>query len=302
MVMLMNIDLTDLRLFLHIDEAGSITAGAQRACMTLASASERVRGMEASVGAALLLRGRRGVMPTEAGRALLHHAREVIRQMDLLADDLGEYGEGRKGMVRVLCNTSALSEHLPVMLSRFLATHPGISVDLEERASHEIAAAVRSQACDLGVLSDLVDLSGLSVWPIAPDPLTLVVPARHDWAARTSVSLHEVMAAEFVGLAGESALQRHIVRQARMLGGALRFRLRVGSLDMVCRMVGQGIGVGIVPKAVAQRCRRTAGIRCVRLVDAWADRSLVLCARDLSILPLYVRQLAEVVAPGSARS
>jgi DNA-binding transcriptional LysR family regulator len=58
--------------------------------------------------------------------------------------ELGDYGTGLKGHVRLLCNTSALSEHLPELLSVFLASHPGISIDLEERPSYEIADAVRT--------------------------------------------------------------------------------------------------------------------------------------------------------------
>ena len=63
----MRFDLTDLRLFLHVQETGS-TAGARRSNMTLASASERVRGMEDTLGVPLLLRGPRGA-ETDAGRA-----------------------------------------------------------------------------------------------------------------------------------------------------------------------------------------------------------------------------------------
>jgi DNA-binding transcriptional LysR family regulator len=71
-------DLTDMQLFLHVIEAGSITAGAERAHIALASASARVRGMEETLGMPLLVRGRRGVHPTPVGETLVHHARLVL--------------------------------------------------------------------------------------------------------------------------------------------------------------------------------------------------------------------------------
>src|ERR1700756_1988118 len=74
-------DFVDLRLFLFVVEAASITHGAARAGMALASASERIRLMEESLGAALLDRHRRGVRVTPAGAALAHHARLVIQQL-----------------------------------------------------------------------------------------------------------------------------------------------------------------------------------------------------------------------------
>ncbi len=76
----MRLDLADLQLFLCIADAGSITAGAQRANLALASASERLRKMESAVGVALLERRPRGVITTEAGEALAHHARLMLRQ------------------------------------------------------------------------------------------------------------------------------------------------------------------------------------------------------------------------------
>ncbi len=77
----MHFDLTDPRLFLHVAEAGSITAGAARSGLALASASARVRGMEEQARVALLERGRRGVQPTPAGQTLLHHARLVMQPL-----------------------------------------------------------------------------------------------------------------------------------------------------------------------------------------------------------------------------
>src|SRR5262249_32473096 len=70
----MRFDLVDLRLFQFVVEAASITHGAVRASMALASASERIRLMEESLGAPLLERHRRGVRATAAGAALAHHA------------------------------------------------------------------------------------------------------------------------------------------------------------------------------------------------------------------------------------
>ena len=76
----MHFDLTDLRLYLNILDTGNITAGAARSHLSLAAASARVRAMEASLGIDLLERGRRGVTPTPAGKALAEHARILLQQ------------------------------------------------------------------------------------------------------------------------------------------------------------------------------------------------------------------------------
>lgn len=285
----MRFDLTDLRLFLNVQETGSITAGARRSHMTLASASERIRGMEDTLGVSLLLREHRGVQATPAGRTLAHHARLVLAQMDRMRGELDHYGQGLKGHVRVLCNTTALSEYLPQVLGEFLKDHPRVSVDLEERLSYEIADALRAGTCDIGVLADSTDLHGLQVLRFRHDPLALVVPAGHPLAGRQTVTLAEVADEEFVGLVQGSALQEHIAHHARRSGKVLSYRVRLRSFDAVCRMVGLGVGVAIMPRVAAVRHGRAAGVRRVALVDDWAVRDLVLCVRGE--LPAYAQQL-----------
>ena len=298
----MRFDLTDLRLFLSVHEAGTITGGAESSHMTLASASERIRGMEEALGVPLLLRDRRGVQMTPAGRTLLHHARLVLQQMERLRGELSDYGTGLKGNVRLLCNTSALSEHLPEVLSSFLADHPGISVDLEERTSYEIVDAVRNHVCDIGVVSDSVDLEGLETFIFRADPLVLVVPRDHALAQRTEISLSDVVDYAFVGLGDGSALQEHITHNARRLGKRLNYRIRLRSFESVCRVVGQGIGVGIVPQAVAIRSARSTKVKRIALTDAWAKRNLVLCVRHLDTLPPHAQQLVQHVLAAGPRS
>lgn len=300
----MRFDLTDLRLFAHVHAAGTITGGAELSHMTLASASERIRAMEDSLGVPLLQRQPRGVQPTPAGRSLLQHARTVLLQIERLQADLGSYGAGLQGQVRLLCNTSAMAEHLPRVLSGFLAAHAGISVDLEERPSEEIADALRNDLCDIGLASDAADLAGLQVHALWPDPLVLVVPRGHAWATRAGVTLAEVAATPLVGLAEHSAFHAHLAQHARRIGRRLDYRVRLRSFESVCRLVGQGIGLGIVPRSVAQRCARQAGVQRVALAEDWAQRQLVLCLRDGQALgpaaQLFVAHLLAEAKAGAA--
>ena len=289
----MRFDLTDLRLFANIHDAGTLTGGAESSHMTLASASERIRAMEDSLGTPLLLRERRGVTLTAAGHTLLHHARAVLHQTEQLQQDMGEYGAGQRGHIHMLCNTAAMSEYLPEVLGAFLTKHGGISVDLEERPSSEIVDALRGGLCDLGVLSDSADLAGLQVHAFRSDALTLIVPEDHALASRAAVGLADVLEQPFVGLVKASALHEHLAQQARRLGRRLDYRIRLRSFDGVCRMVGQGVGIGIVPKTVAARHGRSAGIKAITLTDAWAARRLVLCVRDAEALSAHSKLMMQ---------
>ena len=153
----MRFDLTDLRLFLSVVESGSLTQGARAMHLALASASERIAGMEDVLGAPLLERNRRGVRTTAAGDTLVRHARAILGQVEQMRGELRTYATGLKGRVRLLSNTSANAIFLPPQLCSFLAAHPDLSIDLEERRSVDIVQALADRRADLGI-----------AWPTAP--------------------------------------------------------------------------------------------------------------------------------------
>jgi DNA-binding transcriptional LysR family regulator len=291
--MTMRFDLTDLRLFLRVVETGSITRGAERAHLALASASARIRGMEESLGVDLLARGRRGVRPTPAGEALVHHARLVLQQLERMNGELGEYARGLKGHVRVLANTAAMTEFLPEALATYLAGHPNIDIDLEERPSYEIVQAVGQGLADLGIVADGMDLGALETFPFRLDRLVLVVPRSHRLAKRRSLAFRDVLGHDFVGLGAGSALQDHIGQHAARAGRALKLRVRLSGFDGVCRMVEHGVGLGIVPERAVRRHRRTMAIASVRLTDPWTLRRLTICVRRFDALPVHAKRLVE---------
>jgi len=290
---LMHLDLTDLRLFTMIVDAGSITAGGERAGLALASASARVRGMEEQVGVPLLERERRGVRPTPAGLALLHHARLMTRQIEQMRGELGEYSHGLKGHVRLLANTAAASEFLPERLAGFLSLHPNIDIDLDERSSTSVARDVGEGLADLGVAADHADFAGLERFPFCADRLVLAVPHGHPWETRQEMPFAEALSAEFVGLAGDSALHQHLTAHATRAGGRMRVRVRAYGLDTVCRMVALGAGLAVVPETAVRRWANQLNLASVHLTDSWANRELFVVARRLDALPPQARQLAE---------
>ncbi len=289
----MRFDIVDLQLFLHVAEARSITHGAERANLALASASARIRGMEEALGVPLLVRNRRGVALSAAGECLLEHARLIAQQVERMRGDLGSFARGLSGTVRLLSNTSAMSEHLPRVLASFLAAHPTIGLELEDRESADIGMAVAAGNADIGIATSAAVPESLESFPFRDDRLVVVVRRGDGLSAMRHVQLADVVARDFVALPRESALQRHLAGHAARLGSTMKVRARVTGFDAVCRMVESGAGIAVVPYAAAQRLRRSMKIDSVGLRDPWARRKLVICVRRLQALPAGARQLVE---------
>jgi Transcriptional regulator len=252
--------------------------------------------MEASLGIDLLERGRRGVTPTPAGKALAEHARVLLQQAEHLRQDLAEYAKGVKGRVRLLCNTSAMTEYLPELLAGFLQAHPNLDIDLQELPSSRITHALRQGAADLGIVSDAVDTEGLQAWPFRDDPLVLILPTGHPLADGRAVRFSETLSHDYVGLNASSALAIHLEEQALHIGSRMQVRIRADGFDGMIRMVAHGAGIAIVPKATIDRRPPEPSYQCVTLQEAWAHRALLLCARNFDGLPAYATALARHLA------
>jgi DNA-binding transcriptional LysR family regulator len=289
----MRFDLVDLHLFVAVADSRSITQGAARCNLALASASARIKGLEEALGVALLTRGRRGVAPTAAGENLLGHARVVLQDVEIMRGDLAAYASGAKASVHMLANTVGLSEHLPRALAAFLREHPHISLDVEERESADIAQAIAGGIADLGFAAEHTLPDTIERFAFSTDRLVVVTPQRSEFAGRRVIDFREIIDRDFIGLTSSTALQSHVGKYAARLGARLRFRARLRDFDAMCQMVAAGVGIAIMSEVAAKRCARTLPIATVRLRGSWANRQLAICYRSLKTLPRPARLLAE---------
>jgi DNA-binding transcriptional LysR family regulator len=294
-------DLVDLQLFIAVADARSITRGAQRVHLALASASARIKSLEAALGVALLKRGRRGVELTAVGESLLDHARIIMHEVETMRGDLVAFSRGLKATIRLLANTSGLSEHLPKTLAGFLAAHPHLSIDVEERESTEIAAAIASGAADLGLAAEHALPDGIERIAFSEDRLVIVAARQDELAGRRQLDFREVVGRDFIGLTPSSALHAHIAGHAARLGARLRFRARLNNFDAIGQMVAAGIGIAVMPEVAAKRCARSMRIGTIRIRDPWANRRLVICARSFRALPRPAQQLVEHLRKAAPR-
>ncbi len=211
--------------------------------------------------------------------------------------DLRNFSLGLKGRIRVLANTAALAAFLPDILSSFLATHPDLDIDLEERPSHEIVPAVADGLADFGIVADIVDLGMLRSYPVMHDQLELVVSAGDRLARRDSVAFADLLGEPFVGLS-DAALEQHLAGHASRLGRRLHYRIRLRSIDAILRLVAAEVGLAILSQAAIAGFR-TSAVAVVPLADAWANRTLTFCVRDLDRLTPHARLLAGRILAGA---
>lgn len=288
-------DLPDIKLFVNIAEANSLTRGAERSHMSLPAASIRIKNLEEGLGIKLLYRTSQGVTLTPPGQAFMHHARLVLQQLTDLRGDLAEYVKGAKGHVRIFANTTAMAEFLPAVLPKFLASHPDVNVDLKERLSNDIVRAVSEGKVDIGIVAGNVRTEGLEVLPYTEDRLVLVAPKSHPLAERGHINFEEALAHDFVGMPEASAIHAFLAQAASDLRLPIKLRIQVGNFEAACRMIEANVGLGVLPFSAASRHAKNMGIRIVEIENEWAVRKLQICVRSMQGLPVFARELIELL-------
>ncbi|HPZ58768.1 MAG TPA: LysR family transcriptional regulator, partial [Ottowia sp.] len=290
------IDLTSLQLFVAVCETGSIGKAAEREFIAASAVSKRLADLEGALGTALLYRHARGVTLSPAGQSLLHHARSVLYGLEKMQGELSEYANGVRGHVRVHASISAVVQFLPEDLGRFTRQHPQVKIDLEEHLSGEVLRAVQEGAADIGICNTGVTPAGdhaLQWQPYREDHLALIVPSAHALSALGAINFEESLEFDQVGLQPGSSIAQAMHQAAVQVGRAIRLRIRVSGLDAMCRMIDNGLGVGVMPVRAFELMRGASPLVAVPLRDAWARRAIGLVARDFATLPVTARALID---------
>ncbi|USW02494.1 LysR family transcriptional regulator [Pseudomonas pergaminensis] len=290
------LDLITLQLFVAVFEEGTLTRAANREAIAVSAASKRLMELEQVLGVTLFVRRAKGMDLTAAGETLLHHARQMLFNVEKMGLELGEHSHGVRGYVRMLANLSAIIQFLPEDLRGFSELHPEVKTDLEERPSKGVVQGVLDGVADLGICSSDTDIKGLPSVTYRRDKLVVLMPADHPLAERETLAFSETLDSDYVGLHAASSINMRTHAAAREAGKMLRLRIHVPGFDAMCRMVQANMGIGILPQKAYELFGRALGLHAVPLTDDWSDRSLILVVRDKTQLSPVSRLLFDYLS------
>lgn len=294
-----DLDLKSLRLLVAVCDHGNIKQAAAQEHIEPSAISKRIAQLEHALGVALLVRGRRGVVPTPACQAVLEHARTLLFTLERLESDVAAYAGGIKGHVRLVASVSAIAESLLEDVATFMRdpANRAIRVEIEERLSRDVVRLVSEGGASIGVCWDSIDFGGLQRLPYRTDELALAVPPGHVLARHSQLRFDQTLEHDYVGLPPATAVHTMLNRAAARAGRTLSYRVVVSSFDAALRVVAAGLGIGVIPRQVTRGAAAPPGIKVIALTDAWARRRFALCFRDrASLSPAALRLVEDLAA------
>ncbi|MBN9112405.1 MAG: LysR family transcriptional regulator [Pseudonocardia sp.] len=240
--------LLQLKVLIAVAERGGFTAAGAALGMSQPAVSRSVAALEAELGAPLLTRNRDGVTLTEAGVRAVTHAREAVRQSDLLRAEVAAVSGQVTGTLRLASLPSATGTLVAPRLRPFAERYPLVKVRLLEGSDGEVRDWLDQGVVDAAVVT--MPAPGLRLELLDSHEMVAVLPAGHPLGARDTVDYEALAAEPFIR--SNCGCAQVFESVARQVGVRLDVAFEARELSAVLEMVGAGLGVSIVP-AVALR-------------------------------------------------
>jgi LysR family nitrogen assimilation transcriptional regulator len=242
------LDLRQLRYFVAIVDAGSVSRAAQVLHIAQPALSQQLAQLEADTGTKLLRRSVKGVLPTEAGHAVYRHAQTLLKLAAETADVARGAGAGASGRVRIgLPSSIALILAAP-LLAACRELHPGILVELYESPSTYLAAQLFEERVDLSILGDRNPSAGLTVEPLVSESIYFVhLRTDNPLGGHETVSIKQLANVPMI-LTTRATTLRHLLDFAFLDAGVKpKVIAEASSIQTLLTVVAQG-GIGtLVP-------------------------------------------------------
>ncbi|MET8852589.1 LysR family transcriptional regulator [Amycolatopsis sp. NPDC004625] len=271
-------DLGRLRTLREFADRGSVTAAAQALHCTPSAVSQQLRALQGEVGLPLTEPAGRGLRLTDAGRALVARADEVLAALDRAESELDTYRSAPRGRVRIAIFQSAGLMLLPGLLTR-VAGYDGLEVDVRDVdmtppevpglvADYDVVVAHRDEH------APEFDHDRLDVVPLLREPLDVALPAGHRLAAKRRVDLAELADERWIGVDHGFPVD-DVLRSLTIRTGVRPVVVqRINDFRITERLVAAGHGIALVPRYTIDTRRGSglvsrplAGIRAARLIE-----------------------------------
>lgn len=267
----MAVDLRQLRYFVAVAEAGSLTRAAGELHIAQQSLSEQIRALEGQLGAPLFERSSRGVRLTDVGTVLLREARPLLAQAERALEATHRAARGEGGTLRVGFLSSVANYMLPPVVRAFRERHPEVTLHVEDVLIAALVEKLRTGELDAGLSRPpLVD--DLESEVVLSEPVAAVLPAGHPLAGRAELTLAELADEPWVltPRASWPPWHRQYDRDFAAAGFQPRVVQQAASPQNLLALVAAGVGVTRL--TLSARTLRDSGVVFVPLVD---DEALV---------------------------
>ena len=273
-------NLRRLKYFIKIVDVGSLTQAADILHIAQPALSQQLATLEGEVDQQLLIRTKRGVTPTNAGKILYTHAQAILRQCEQAQSAIDGAGQALSGQVSVGLAPGTAAQLLAIpLLTEVQRQHPGIVLYFNENFGTTLSELIMSGRMDMAVIYGDRDIHGLRFLPLMKEELFFVCPHALG-EPRREISLAEV-ARDGLFLPRIYNIMRKAADDAFTLAGlSYRVKCEIESLTTLNAALAADLGGTIMPESAARTMLQPANAWMARIVEPNVLTSLSFCMSD----------------------
>jgi len=240
----------ELETFLVIAELGSFSKAAERLSLAQPSISNRVQRLERAVRTPLFERTARAVVLTPAGERLRAQVQPIIHSLQSVIAEFCAEAETRSQSVVVATTPMLATVLLPPVINRFTRSNPGVTVELRDQVTSELASQIRSGQVDFAVLARRPEIDGVHFDPVTADRFKVVGPHGHPALKKGRVTLRELSHQPFLLLGNYKARLGGLLAQAELQGLDLLAARTATNVWTLLGLISEGLGLTLLPGLV----------------------------------------------------
>jgi LysR family transcriptional regulator, regulator for metE and metH len=291
-----DLEIRHLRLVASIADAGTMTAAADRLCLTQSALSHQLRDIEGRIGAAFFVRLGRRMVLTAAGRRILDTARRVLADVDRAEADLRRLAGHTDGSIRVCTECNTGYHWLAPLLTSFRRKHPRVAIHVAADATAQPLPALLDGRVDLAILIDPAVDRRLRLRPLFLDEMVAIVAkgdplAKRRWVDAADLATQHLLL--YSSSPDESFAIRRVLRPAGLTAERVSFIMLTEAMIELARA---GTGVGILPRWSAQRAIAGGGVVALSLTRRGMRRQWVAATLAAQADPPYVVDFLDLLA------
>jgi DNA-binding transcriptional LysR family regulator len=260
------LDVRRLRVLREVARHQSLSAAAAALSYSPSAISQQIATLEQEVGVGLVDRSARGAVLTEAGRALVRHADEILGRIKAAHEELEALAGLQAGWLRLGAFSTAGAVLTPRALKAFRERHPGVETDLVEVDPEEAVSQLRARELDLALvykfpIVENLPLEGLDYVHLLDDRLYVALPAEHPLARRRRLKLHDLAEEAWIQGVHRGPTAGVLPAACRAAGFEPRIVFRSDDHMAVEGFVAAGLGIAVVPQIAIATARGDIVIR-----------------------------------------
>ena len=241
-------NLRDFEYIVAVADLRSFSAAAEQCCVSQPTLSAQIKKLEAQLGARIFERTNKRVMPTEVGKQILHSARRVLSEVDLIKDVSEAAQDPMSGRYRLGAFPTLASYIFPDLVPGLKAAMPRLRLILIEEKSEALIEKLRQGQIDAALLALPIADDHFYTEHLFDDPFYVAVSARNKLATHTSIKNESLHQYKLLLLDEGHCLRDQALEVCELMGIGDETDLRATSLETLRQMVRADTGVTLMPQ------------------------------------------------------